>query len=260
MRTEELILRVFIDEDGAEFFLPTDEEMVSFRKSTEEEIEEIQFRGEIQRNGMSEERKNISRIDEKVRILRMRKEQDRIEAKRKLLLKQSKPKSYYLRIPTYGEYQEAQRAAERLDEEEYEVEMEPFVMMDRLLSTHVEGMSQAQARELDPGLADKLWRKLTSEMFVREKKLEYLIGVISDFMSNKLSDHSRLIYEARIWLNWHNTQDLPERSMYEMDVDVVLYLFAISSEIEKINPKPDPVEEQEDPYMPAMSPTMAPRP
>jgi hypothetical protein len=53
---------------------------------------------------------------------------------------------------------------------------------------------------------------------------------------------------------------LPERSMYEMDVDVVLYLFAISSEIEKINPKPDPVEEQDDPFMPAMSPTMAPRP
>ena len=48
--------------------------------------------------------------------------------------------------------------------------------------------------------------------------------------------------------------------MYEMDVDVVLYLFAISSEIEKINPKPDPVEEQDDAFMPAMSPTMAPRP
>ena len=174
MRKIEVKLQVYVEDDGSEFYLPTDKEIREAKLKSENDIEDAQIRGGLIRSGMKEAQKKAAELDEQVLIAQIRKNTEKIEAKRNELLPRSEPRTYTLTVPPYPEYQAAQRKSESPDPVTGEVKVDRRMLMDELLPYHVEGKSPEEVREMDPTLSGTLWYRLDAAMFPSQGRLLFL--------------------------------------------------------------------------------------
>lgn len=178
-------LHIITDEDGVEQVLPTEKEIRQYEERVENAIQALQDELSLQPapKGVkaTDYEKRIS-LEFHARSRSLRAGPERMRKLREAWMPKAELRQYRIKLPTLGEWMEAEDEARTLDTESGDVNTDLRVMMKKLLpksvaieeKSGIRDLSDQEVNDLSPVVGERLWQKLFSAANPNPERINFL--------------------------------------------------------------------------------------